>query len=258
MAEISHITHWRAPAAMGAAYEKLLDAVDTDTFGPTVLDALGQLTGGVRRLYLFESSSHEQNQLQYHFCEPRVEELFPTYSRHYLPQDPIGDAYRAASECSDVVLQRVRPADIRSPGFRRQFFEDAGIVERVSIVQKSQHAWRGLSVARHESHGCFSDDQLANLVGLAFLALPLIPRNQRRRQHNNLSVDQLETRFACRFAQLTRRERQVCARAAAGMTVEATAHDLGIAKTSVLTYRQRAYVRLNVSSPLELSSLVVH
>jgi DNA-binding CsgD family transcriptional regulator len=258
MTEISHITHWRAPTTMGAIYEKLLDAADTDTFGPTVLDATTQLTAGVRRLYLFEATSREQNQLQYHFCEPCVEELLPTYSRYYLRQDPIGEAYSAATAHSDLVLQRVRPRDISSSGFRRQFFETQGIVERVSIVQKAQHAWRGITVARHESHGCFSDDELTSLLGLAFLTLPLIPRNQRRSQTGCLSVAQLEARFGHAFPQLTNRERQVCARAVSGMTVEATAQDLGIGKTSVLTYRQRAYLRLNVNSPLELSSLVVH
>ena len=51
---------------------------------------------------------------------------------------------------------------------------------------------------------------------------------------------------------------EVCARAAIGMSVEATALDLGIGKSSVLTYRQRAYQRLQVTSPFELSSLVTH
>ena len=42
------------------------------------------------------------------------------------------------------------------------------------------------------------------------------------------------------------------------MSVEATALDLGIGKTSVLTYRQRAYQRLKVTSPFELCALVTH
>lgn len=43
--------------------------------------------------------------------------------------------------------------------------------------------------------------------------------------------------------------RQVCARAALGMSVEATALELGIGKTSVLTYRQRAYQRQRRHEP---------
>ena len=73
-----------------------------------------------------------------------------------------------------------------------------------------------------------------------------------------LSVEELEHRFAAHFAGLTPRERQVCARAATGMSIDATALDLGIARTSVLTYRRRAYERLNVNSPVELCALVTH
>jgi DNA-binding CsgD family transcriptional regulator len=40
------------------------------------------------------------------------------------------------------------------------------------------------------------------------------------------------------------------------MSVEASALDLGIGRTSVLTYRQRAYRRLGVGSPVALAALV--
>lgn len=258
MTEINRITHWRAPATMGAIYETLLDTADARAFGTAVLQATTELTAGVQRLYLFEATSHDQNQLQYHYCERHVEALFPTYSRCYLRQDPIGEAYRAAAAHSDVVLQRVRPHDINSNGLRRQFFENSGIVERISVVQRDRHAWRGMSLARHERQGYFSDDELNNLLGLAFLALPLLSRRQERRESGPLPLSELETRFATCFPQLTSRERQVCARAVSGMTVDATAQDLGIARTSVLTYRQRAYLRLNVNSSVELSALVAH
>ncbi len=259
MAELNQIKYLRAPVAMGPVYEKLLDAMDSEKFGATVLDSLNAITTGVRRLYLFEATSQEENQLQYYSCEPYVVDLFPTYKKWYLPEDPIREAYRAAPACSDVVLQRIRPGDISCPQFRQCFFEAGGIVERISIVQKGEHAWRGMSVARHKSHGCCSDDEITALLELAYLALPIMSRNARhRQQQDTMSVTELEERFASRFARLTSRERQVCARAVSGMTVEATAKDLGIARTSVLTYRQRAYQRLNVNSSLELCSLFVH
>lgn len=258
MAELNQIKQWRAPPAMGAIYEKLLDTLNTDSFGPTVLESLQAVTAGARRLYLFEATSQEKNQLQYYFCEPSVVEQFPAYSKWYLREDPISDAYRAAASCSDVVLQRIRPGDIQCAGLRERFFEEGGIVERISIVQKGEHAWRGMSVARHESQGCCSDDEINALLGLASLALPIMSRNKRFLSEQHLTIAGLEARFASRFPQLTGRERQVCARAVNGMTVEATAEQLGIARSSVLTYRQRAYQRLNVKSPLELCALFLH
>ena len=259
MSDIRQIRDWRAPTTMGKVYEKLLGAIGTEEFGSTVRDSVMAVTGGARRLYLFEATGRDDHSLQYFFCEPGVADLFPAYHKLYVQLDPVFDAYRAAPDASDVAMLRIGPSDISSRGFRQRFFDDAGIVERVSIIQRGADSWRVINVARHASDGCFSDGELDALISLACLALPMVPLNRRQRMvPQQLSVVQLEERFASRFVQLTQRERQVCARAAIGMTVEATALDLGIAKTSVLTYRQRAYQRLQVTSPFELCSLVTH
>lgn len=259
MSELKQIKHWRASTKLGAIYERMLGAIGTEEFGSTVRDSIFTATGGARRIYLFEASSREENDLQYFTCEPSLHELLPTYTKSYLQLDPVSDAFRAAPAMGDAALLRIRPSDIASSGFRRRFFDDAGIVERVSVIQRGEDRWRVITVARHAKDGYYSDDQLSALVGLSCLALPMLPLNRRDMPAAQpLSVSQLEDRFGSRFNQLTVRERQVCARAAIGMTVEATALDLGIAKTSVLTYRQRAYQRLSVSSPFELCSLVTH
>ena len=68
-------------------------------------------------------------------------------------------------------------------------------------------------------------------------------------------------RWRKRFGQLcpllTQRELEVCARTVMGMTAEAIALDLSIGRASVLTYRQRAYGRLNVCSAYQLSTLIL-
>jgi DNA-binding CsgD family transcriptional regulator len=259
MSDIRQITSWHGSATTGAVYEKLLSAIGTDEFGSTVRDSVMTLTAGARRIYLFEATGREESSLQYFFGEPGLVDLFPAYRKWYLRLDPVCDAYRAAPECSNVALQRVRPADIASPGFRRRIFDEPGIIERVSVIQRGSDAWRVMSVARHTSDGCFSDGELSSLISLACLVLPMLPHNRKRESALlPLTVRQLEERFALRYGNLTLRERQVCARAAIGMSVEATALDLRIAKTSVLTYRQRAYQRLRVTSPFELCALVTH
>jgi DNA-binding CsgD family transcriptional regulator len=259
VADIRRITDWRAAAPLGAAYEQLLGALGTEDFGATVRACVLGLTAGAHRLYLFEATARDNTALQYFSGEPGLVDLFPAYRRWYLPQDPVGDAFSVARAQGDVALQRVRPADIASSGFRRRFFDDAGIVERISIVQRGPDAWRGINVARHARDGFCSDVELAALVGLACLVLPMLPQNRlRQAPREPLTVSELERRFARRCEGLTPREREVCARAALGMSVEATAAALGIAKTSVVTYRQRAYQRLQITSPLELCSLVTH
>jgi DNA-binding CsgD family transcriptional regulator len=257
MYDIRQITDWRVSRDHGPVYERLLGALGSDAFGPTVRDAILGSCSGVRRLYLFEAKGQADSSLQYYFGEPGLVNLFPDYLRWYQRQDPVTEAYQAAPRVADVALQRVRPDHIQSPGFRRRVFDEAGIVERVSVIQRGPDAWRVMNVARHESEGCFTDEELSALVGIAFLALPMLPLNRERRARvPPLSVAQLEERFAERCGMLTPRERQVCARAAAGMSVDDTAQDLCIARTSVLTYRRRAYERLDVHSPVELCALV--
>lgn len=260
MTIIQQIRDWRAPTTMCPTYEKLLAAIGTQEFGSTVRDSVRTVTSGARRLYLFETAGRMDNSLVYSFCEPGLTELFPLYEKNYLRLDPVQDAYRAAPACSDIVFQRILPSDISSAGFRRRFFDEPGIIERVTIVQRGAERWRGMNIARHASEGYFSDIELNALIDLAILTLPMLPVNREKADGavRMLNVEQIEERFAARYTSLTARERQVCARAAIGMTVEATALDLGIAKTSVLTYRQRAYHRLRVSSPYQLCSLVSH
>ncbi|MWV27425.1 helix-turn-helix transcriptional regulator [Aurantiacibacter rhizosphaerae] len=257
MPEIRQINDWRLPGTTGDAYEKLLATVGTEEFGSTVRDCIASATAGVRRVYLFEATGREHSELQYSFCEPSLTSLLPSYHKHYLQLDPVWDAYRAAPADHDMALLRIRPGDIASAGFRRTFFDDCGIVERVSFIQRGAQQWRIMNVARHKNVGCFSDVELSSLVAIASLALPMLPLNRKRQKaHPQLTVPQMEDRFASRFEALTPRECQVCARAAIGMSVEATAIDLAIAKTSVLTYRRRAYGRLQVTSPYELCALV--
>ncbi len=61
------------------------------------------------------------------------------------------------------------------------------------------------------------------------------------------SIGKIEVQLGQIFGDLTDRERAVCARTMVGMTAEAISLDLGIAQSSVLTYRRRAYDRYRIS-----------
>lgn len=259
MADIWHVTDWRMPVAIGPAYESLIGAIGSEDFGATVRHCVDMLTSGTRRLYLFEATGPNEDSLRYYYCEPRIAALFPSYSQRYKRLDPIAALYRAAHREGDLAIQRVRPSDIGSTGFRRQFFDEPGIVERLSLVQRGPNGWRGLNLARHSSQGFFSEQELDAIFALARLALPMLTHaRQTGELRTPLTIEQLEDRFARRCSSLTVRERQVCSRAALGMSVEATAISLRIARTSVLTFRQRAYRRLGVSNSTGLFALVAN
>lgn len=242
---------------MGRVYERLLAGLGGEDFGTAVREGIDAVTSGTRRLYLFEAGAQGGGLLRYHHCEPRIAALLPQYQERYRSLDPIDALFNAAAQEGDIVMQRLRPADITSSTFRRTFFEETGIIERISVVQRGADGWRGLNVARHARQGYCSDGELEAVAGLARLALPMLPLARPGiAPAGGLTVAMLEERFAACHPGLTLRERQVCARAAAGLSVAACAQELGIAGTSVVTYRQRAYRRLGVASPLELCRLV--
>jgi DNA-binding CsgD family transcriptional regulator len=259
MAEIRKITHTQIGPALDPLYERLLGSLARGSLGAAVRGGVDELTAGARRIYLFEATSPDDDALRYCHCEPHIARLLPAYAERFKRFDPLRDIYSNAAAPGAMALQRVGPGDIGAAAFRRRFFDQPGIVERVSIVQRGKDNWRGINLARHVSDGRFSDRELDNLVALARLALPMLPLAVRKPPPGpDLSAAEIEERLAARCRELTARERQVCARAALGMSVEATGIALGIAKTTVVTLRQRAYRRLGVTSPFELLGLVAH
>ena len=57
------------------------------------------------------------------------------------------------------------------------------------------------------------------------------------------------------LAPLSERERQVCEAMLAGKKAEAIAHELGVAASSIVTYRKRAYEKLDICSKAQLFAL---
>jgi DNA-binding CsgD family transcriptional regulator len=72
----------------------------------------------------------------------------------------------------------------------------------------------------------------------------------------HLNVEGIERLLNLHSPELSPREREVCARAVAGKTIEGTSLELDIRRTSVITYRQRAYQKLGISRINELVALL--
>jgi DNA-binding CsgD family transcriptional regulator len=248
------------PAVINA-YERALGALDGPGFETAVSSALAEIVPSVR-LYMFEGAGRRgPTQLRMARCEPNIQPYLGAYERQYEPTDPVRNGVDFLRR-SETVLMRVVPDDIRQVGFRNRFFDACEIVERNSVLQRTPSGgWRCMSISRNSATGPCSEQELSHLVALAQLLLPMMSRHWAQNpaaMPPKMSVTEIEQRFAERFPELSRREREVCARAAVGVSVEGTALDLGIAGTSVLTYRKRAYARLSVSGPYELACLVMH
>lgn len=261
MSELQNIADDPIPASVDAAYRPIVAAVGSDSFYKDVAAVLTHVVP-VDRFYLFDghrgADSLEPLVSETEEDKPTVTDA--TYGNHFLPSDPLQDAIAAARVDGALVRLRVRPSEISVPSYR-QMLERAGVIERVSFVGMHGRGWRCMTLVRRGDAGPFDEGELAWLGGFYRLLTPLVDRHRELVgevvEGRAERLQELEQRFGNRFPELTPRERQICARAAIGISIEGTALDLGIGSSSVLTYRKRAYQRLGVSSAYELARLVM-
>lgn len=157
-------------------------------------------------------------------------------------------------------LTKIDIEDIRDRQYR-QCFEATQVQERLSLFSRTGPSLYQLSIFRGPTKRRFSAVEMEYFAALAGLVLETALHHQTLGQDpaplpGPLDLEAIERRLQHLPGELSKREREVCSRAVAGQTIEGTALDLNIQKTSVITYRQRAYQKLGISRQSELVALV--
>lgn len=141
--------------------------------------------------------------------------------------------------------------------------------ENVVSLKHYRSDFRFKSVFGHQfddslvSFCIYTSHELGNTENAGVLARILLPvmknfaRAQDAGKGTENQVAKMEQRLENRFPELTSRERAVCARTLVGMTAEGISIDLEIAKSTVLTYRRRAYSRLNICASNEIFPMLL-
>ena len=182
-----------------------------------------------------------------------------TYAARYYRSDPVPPCGIGAKTAERLLVRSRRAADVRNPRYRRECYENHGIAERLTIGSSEFGTWRLLHLYRQRNRPSFDDVDVAQALRAAACILTALP-------FSGAAIGQPRDArwrlpwFVARLRELSNllsgREIEVCARALLGMTVEGTALDLGIASTSVATYRKRAYQKLHITSQNELYALL--
>lgn len=155
-------------------------------------------------------------------------------------------------------LIRFDPQDLEDHLFRDEMYAAANIRDRVLLCGRRLDVVFGISILRSRRTGAFSEQDITILhhIGRSLISLSA--------KHSDLidAVDQgkaslssvaaIEQRMKGVGFDLSPRELQVAARILFGMTMIGIALDLGIKKESVVTYRKRGYMRLNIATRHEL------
>ena len=147
------------------------------------------------------------------------------------------------------------------PRHRQDIFVNARIKHQVSFVVKfGADEYLKTSFCRNDSSRKFTDCEVEKWAQHAELLTALLLQHSSRRPAERSGLEAahiFSDKLKADYPDLTNRERAVCSLIAVGMTSTGIALSLGITVNTVLTFRRRAYARLNITSHGELLRLVL-
>jgi DNA-binding CsgD family transcriptional regulator len=179
------------------------------------------------------------------------------YIDGYFRYDPNLRLVRDAAKLQGKVLVRDQKAtDIRHRGYRADCYEATGIVHRVSLLTGTHgRGLVALNFHRVVKSGLFAPEEIARLKAVALPLVTIARRHVELLANTAANADVWRLRLKVIRHDLTSREVEVAARMLAGESLREIAENLGVAHSSAVTYRERAYRRLGVQNLKELRSL---
>lgn len=240
-------------------YCELIDAIGTSDFGPKLATFLN-LSCGAEHCVVYRISTEDSRDVT--AVSTDGSDATRRQSDRYIGEqfwrrDPaLHNAWDQG--CDNPILLRFDPQELKDHLFRDEMYEPQNIRDRVLLCGRRLDAVFGISILRSRRTGAFSEQEVAALLHMGRSLIPLSAK------HSDLigaidqgravlsSVTTIEQRMKEGGFDLSPRELQVAARILFGMTTIGIALDLGIKKESVVTYRKRGYMRLNIATRHEL------
>lgn len=162
-------------------------------------------------------------------------------------------------------LKRKRPAahtqlwvhqqsaeDVADAQYRSVCYEEVGIRERLSVLALMPDGYRvAISFYRHHAFAPFASADFEWLTGVALVVANCVHR------HSQLTASAAGSIGGSPWLRtLSGRERQMVALIVSGCTTQQAADEMGVALTTALTYRYRAFQHLGVRNARELLSRI--
>ncbi len=208
--------------------------------------------------------------------------LAEAYTERFYVRDPnftplTEDMKKPEGHRPDIKMTLLphKPTSAYDAGYQARFFNSTGLVDKVSSLLQTRQYTIYCSFYRLSETGRFAPGEFDDLSRILPILTNLIFKHSRLMQlketRPDLTSDPIITQVPLSrspdamarlldernevFARLTERERDVCIRILQGYTSEAISLELKVAKSTVHTYRKRAYAKLGISSQNELFSL---
>lgn len=244
-----------------ATMPRVIESVGRSDFSSGLFDIARRFTGTEIVTAFVAAPDGEVHTLlaenHYNSGQPALEIARRYVSRHWRA-DPANAIALDESDAADCWGVRMKAADIESSAYRSECYLSVGLSERFSLLQRREAGTMRLSIYRRRKES-FSEAEIANLVESAPLLMAALWRHYEvtKPAGGRSAAKDFHARLEKAAPGLSKRERDVCALVAAGLTSEGIALELGVGINTVLTYRKRAYARLGISSQNELMRILM-
>ncbi len=242
---------------------EIIGGIGRDHFAGAALDVLRKAIG-IDHISMFRFGTN--GAIDYHEATTlggsyKDENAAKQYFRRFNRLDPVRSLCRRGLPRGTVLVVRNRAEDIVDPLYRRECYTEPEIGERLALYGRVGRRTLQVNVYRRASRECFDDHAASTFARIATVLLPSAARHAEfatggdEQDGLRLSLVALKHRVERLQCGLSERELEVCARALYGQSIDGTGLELNIARTSVVTYRRRAYAKLRISGYNELVAL---
>lgn len=210
-----------------------LEALGTDGFAQRFVDFSAAL--GVDQLMVFDlGESHMRCLLSYHYSNAALAgTLVSEYLDGWYLHDTLLPRLKAAQPSSLEVVQVDAAALAMDDAYRAKFFAQPGLRAKTTVLAVGQRHRLFVSFYSSAASPDPCDPNLAKLAARVVLM-------HFEADRSSSTPEPLDV--------LSEREKAVCLGILSGQKAEIIAAELGVAASSVVTYRKRAYAKLGVAS----------
>lgn len=244
-----------------ATMPRVIESVGRSDFSSGLFDIARRFTGTEIVTAFVAAPDGEVHTLlaenHYNSGQPALEIARRYVARHWRA-DPANAIALDDGDAADCWGVRMKAGDIESSAYRSECYLSVGLSERFSLLQRREAGTLRLSIYRRRKES-FSEAEIDNLVESAPLLMAALWRHYEvtKPTGGRGAAQDFHARLEKAAPGLSKRERDVCALVAAGLTSEGIALELGVGINTVLTYRKRAYARLGISSQNELMRILM-
>jgi DNA-binding CsgD family transcriptional regulator len=164
-------------------------------------------------------------------------------------------------------VRSLSPCEIPNSDYRRRFYENAAVRQKLAVVQISGGKLYYLNLYRNPDQEDYSPKDRRMLEGVSGLlcallakhhtmvepsTMPLCPNNEMSDDFRSDLKDRVRSALLKEGVGLTPKEADICASIALGQAAAGIGFEHGISVNTVATHRKRAYAKLGIGSQNEL------